>query len=43
MPARTGEAYIKGLQEHPREVWIDGERVEDVTMHPYMDSSRPAS
>ena len=34
MPARTGEAYIKGLQEHPREVWIDGERVEDVTTHP---------
>src|SRR5262245_60574164 len=30
----TGEAYIKGLQEHPREVWIDGERVEDVTTHP---------
>jgi 4-hydroxyphenylacetate 3-monooxygenase len=34
MPARTGEAYIKGLKEHPREVWIDGERVEDVTTHP---------
>ena len=34
MPARTGEAYMKGLQEHPREVWIDGERVEDVTTHP---------
>ena len=34
MPARTGEAYIKGLKEHPREVWIDGERVQDVTTHP---------
>jgi 4-hydroxyphenylacetate 3-monooxygenase len=34
MPARTGEAYTKGIQEHPREVWIDGERVEDVTTHP---------
>ena len=34
MPARTGAEYIKGLQEHPREVWIDGERVEDVTTHP---------
>ena len=34
MPARTGEAGMKGLQEHPREVWIDGERVEDVTTHP---------
>ena len=34
MPARTGAEYIKGLQEHPREVWIDGERVDDVTTHP---------
>ena len=34
MPARTGAEYIQGLQEHPREVWIDGERVEDVTTHP---------
>ncbi len=34
MSARTGAEYIKGLQEHPREVWIDGERVQDVTTHP---------
>jgi 4-hydroxyphenylacetate 3-monooxygenase len=34
MPARTGQAYIKGLQEQPREVWICGERVADVTTHP---------
>ena len=34
MPARTGQEYIKGLREHPREVWIDGELVEDVTTHP---------
>src|ERR671936_1281157 len=34
MSARTGEAYITGLKEHPREVWIDGERVQDVTTHP---------
>ena len=34
MPARTGQDYISGLKEHPREVWIDGERVEDVTTHP---------
>jgi 4-hydroxyphenylacetate 3-monooxygenase len=34
MPARTGQEYIMGLQEHPREVWIDGERVQDVTTHP---------
>ena len=34
MPARTGQEYITGLKERPREVWIDGERVEDVTSHP---------
>jgi len=34
MPARTGQEYINGLKERPREVWIDGERVEDVTTHP---------
>ena len=34
MPARTGAEYIKGLQDHPREVWIDGERVKDVATHP---------
>lgn len=34
MPARTGQDYINGLQESPREVWLRGERVEDVTTHP---------
>jgi len=34
MPARTGQEYITGLKERPREVWIDGERVQDVTTHP---------
>jgi 4-hydroxyphenylacetate 3-monooxygenase len=34
MPARTGAEYIKGLQDHEREVWLDGKRVEDVTTHP---------
>ena len=34
MPARTGQEYITGLKEHPREVWIRGERVKDVTTHP---------
>ena len=33
MPARTGKEYIAGLQREPREVWIDGERVEDGTAH----------
>ena len=34
MPAKTGAEYIAGLKERPREVWIRGERVEDVTTHP---------
>jgi len=33
MPVRTGAQYIKSLQDE-REVWIDGERVGDVTTHP---------
>src|SRR5262245_2637839 len=34
MPARTGQQYLKGLQEQEREVWLRGERVKDVTTHP---------
>jgi anthranilate 3-monooxygenase (FAD)/4-hydroxyphenylacetate 3-monooxygenase len=34
MAARTGKDFIAGLREHPREVWIEGERVADVTEHP---------
>ena len=34
MPARTGAQYIAGLRDRPREVWIRGERVDDVTSHP---------
>jgi 4-hydroxyphenylacetate 3-monooxygenase oxygenase component len=33
MPARTGEQFLKGLRG-PRSVWVDGERVSDVTDHP---------
>ncbi len=34
MPARTGQQYIDGLKERPREIWMEGERVKDVTTHP---------
>src|SRR6516164_3761887 len=34
MPARTGRQYLNGLREQDREVWLAGERVEDVTTHP---------
>jgi anthranilate 3-monooxygenase (FAD) / 4-hydroxyphenylacetate 3-monooxygenase len=34
MPIRTGAQYIERLRKTPREVWIRGTRVEDVTTHP---------
>src|SRR5262245_14661727 len=34
MPARTGAAYIAGLRERPPELYMQGERVKDVTNHP---------
>ncbi len=33
MPARTGKQYLAGLREQEREVWLEGERVEDPTTH----------
>jgi 4-hydroxyphenylacetate 3-monooxygenase len=33
MPARTGAEFLRGLKA-PREVWVEGERVTDVTTHP---------
>lgn len=34
MAVRTGAEYVERLKKTPREVWIRGERVEDVTTHP---------
>lgn len=34
MTVRTGVQFIEHLQKHPREVWVRGERVDDVTRHP---------
>ena len=34
MSARGGKQYLEGLREAEREVWIGGERVDDVTSHP---------
>ena len=34
MPARSGQQYIDHLAKHPAEVWIRGEKVDDVTTHP---------
>lgn len=33
MGARTGEQFLQGLREQPREVYIEGELVRDVTNH----------
>jgi 4-hydroxyphenylacetate 3-monooxygenase len=33
MPARTGEQFLDGLRSD-REIWVDGQRVRDVTSHP---------
>src|SRR6478672_9957436 len=34
MAARTGSQFLDGLRKTRREIWVDGERVEDVTVHP---------
>ena len=34
MPAKTGKQYIDGLKKANNNVYIGGERVEDVTTHP---------
>ena len=34
MGARTGSQFLDGLRKTRREIWVDGERVEDVTSHP---------
>ena len=34
MGARTGKEYIEGVRNRKTEVWIHGEKVEDVTTHP---------
>ena len=34
MPARTGAEYLAGLRAQPREIWLDGRRIADVTAFP---------
>ncbi|WP_395714202.1 4-hydroxyphenylacetate 3-hydroxylase family protein [Reyranella sp.] len=34
MGARTGAQFLEGLRRTRREIWVDGERIEDVTSHP---------
>jgi anthranilate 3-monooxygenase (FAD)/4-hydroxyphenylacetate 3-monooxygenase len=39
MPARSGGAYLAGLSSRPREVWLEGRRVDDVAGHPAFRAS----
>src|SRR3954447_22153799 len=34
MGARTGAQFLEGLRKTKREIWVDGEQIEDVTAHP---------
>ena len=34
MGARTGEQFLQGLRGTKRQLWLEGERVDDVTTHP---------
>ena len=34
MGARDGKSYISRLKAHPREVWVAGRKVDDVTTDP---------
>lgn len=34
MAARTGEQFLHGLRATDRAIWVDGERIDDVTTHP---------
>ena len=34
MGARTGAQFLDGLRKTKREIWVDGEKVDDVTAHP---------
>ena len=36
MAARNGDTYLKGLRATNREIWMGGERVEDVVEHPML-------
>jgi 4-hydroxyphenylacetate 3-monooxygenase len=38
MPARTGQQYLTGLKEQPREVYLAGNKVADVTTFPGLAS-----
>ena len=34
--ARTGAQFLDGLRDDGREVWMDGERIDDIVGHPLL-------
>ena len=37
--ARTGAQYLAGLQRDGREIWLGGERIDDVVSHPRLGAA----
>src|SRR3712207_1174623 len=37
--ARTGEQYLAGLKGEGREIWLEGERIEDPATHPKLEGA----
>jgi 4-hydroxyphenylacetate 3-monooxygenase oxygenase component len=37
--ARTGEQYLEGLRSDEREVWLEGEKVTDPSVHPKLEGA----
>ncbi|MGH1488134.1 MAG: 4-hydroxyphenylacetate 3-hydroxylase N-terminal domain-containing protein [Acidimicrobiales bacterium] len=42
MPARPGDDYLKGLRATNREIWMGGERIDDVVEHPMLKAGAEA-
>jgi anthranilate 3-monooxygenase (FAD)/4-hydroxyphenylacetate 3-monooxygenase len=39
MGIRSGAQYVEGLRKRPRNVWLDGERIGDISTHPAFSSA----
>ena len=42
MPARTGAQYLEKLKKDRREIYLDGERIDDITVHPQLKGGAEA-
>lgn len=39
MGARTGQQFLAGLRARPRSIWLEGDKVDDVTTHPALSGA----